>query len=155
MSKKLNLSALVAVLSIGLAVVPVMAAPPLDVHIEVPEIIAPGTLDPFTATGPAVVIGIVCPSGDVEDLSVIVSGPPGGTFRILRIVKRLVCDDGSGTFDVKLVARLDLTTNETTANWKIIEGTGDYLGLHGNGKLIGIPIVPGISIRDIYDGRMH
>jgi hypothetical protein len=154
---KFSFSVLVTALSIALTVVPVMAAPPLDVHIEVPSTIDPTDADPFTATGPAVDTGVLCPEGDVFDLSVIVivTGRPGGTFRILRLLKHFVCDDGSGTFDVKLLVRLDLTANHTTANWQVVGGTGDYVGLHGNGKLIGIPTVPGVSVLDIYDGRMH
>ncbi|MFC2108878.1 hypothetical protein ACFLS5_05390 [Candidatus Bipolaricaulota bacterium] len=151
-------SVLVVAFSIALAVVPVMAAPPLNVHIEVPTIIEAlpdPTSDNFTATGPAVDAGLMCSTGEVFNLSIIVSGPPGGTFSILRVLKHFVCDDGSGTFDVKMVVRLDLTTNETIAHWRVVGGTGAYVGLHGNGKLIGIPIAPGSSILDIYDGRMH
>jgi len=152
MNRKFKFSVLVTALSIVLTVVPVMAAPPLEVHIEHPYDPTPG---PFTATGPAVDTGVVCPTGDVFDLSFKRSGPPGGTFRILRVLKQFLCDDGSGTFDVKLVVRLDLTTPGTTASWRVVGGTGDYVGLHGNGKLVGIPIVPGSGILDIYDGRMH
>ena len=56
---------------------------------------------------------------------------------------------------MKLVVNLDLATHETTAQWKIVGGTGDYVGLHGNGNLIGAPIVPGSSIFDVYDGTIH
>jgi hypothetical protein len=84
-----------------------------------------------------------------------IAGPPNGSFRILHLTKRFSCADSSGTFDIKLVVRLNLTTHETTANWKVSDGTGAYASLHGNGKLIGIPVVPGTSILDIYDGRMH
>ena len=44
--------------------------------------------------------------------------------------------------------------SHTTANWKVVAGTGDYVRLKGNGKLYGTPIVPGISIHDVYDGKM-
>lgn len=68
---------------------------------------------------------------------------------------RFTCDDGSGTFDVSMVVKLDLITHEITANWNIAGGSGHYAGFHGNGKLIGIPIVPGISILDIYEWKLH
>ena len=145
---------LVSILSIVLPIPAVMAAAPLDVHIEVLATIDP-TPDPFTATGSAVDAGLLCATGYQDELSFNVSGPPGGNFRILRVVKRFVCDDGSGTFDLRLVARLDFINHNTTGHWNVIGGTGDYARLHGNGKLIGIPIEPGSSILDVYDGRMH
>lgn len=158
MNKKIKYSfcVLVTALSIVLPGATVMAAAPLDVHIEVEETIISFTIpEPFAATGPAVDAGVVCPTGEVVDVILSASGPPGGTFSILKVLKRFECDDGSGTFDVKMVVRLNLITNDTTAVWKVVGGTGNYVRLHSNGKLIGIPIVPGESILDIYDGRMH
>jgi hypothetical protein len=100
--------------------------------------------------------GALCPAGISTDLSVVVvSEPPGGATRILKVIKRFACEDGSGTFDVALLVNLDLTTHETTARWRIVEGTGDYAGLHGGGTLVGTPIVPGASIFDVYDGRIN
>jgi hypothetical protein len=151
----IRLGILIVVLSLGFSASPVMAAQPLDVHIEAPTTIDTTDVDTFTATGPFVDAGGLCPSGDVSEVFVATSGPPGGTFRNLRIVKHFVCDNGSGTFDVKLNVRLDLTTSYTTASWKVVEGTGAYTRLKGNGKLIGIPDVPNTSILDIYDGQMH
>jgi len=144
----------IAIIIIVLPVFTVLAVPPLDVHIEADEVIGPGS-DPFIASGPAVDAGIMCPNGDVTDVSASVSGPPNGTFRILRVHKHFVCADGSGTFDIKMVVRLDLITSWTTARWNLIGGTGAYAGLHGTGSLIGIPDVPNTSIYDIYDGKLH
>lgn len=157
MNRKSKFSVLVTALTLSIVfmVGPVMAAPPLAVHIEVPATINPDP-DPFVATGPAVDAGVLCPMGTSTDLSVvIVADPPGTTTRILRVLKQFVCDDGSGTFDVHLVVTLDLTTHETTAQWRIVGGTGDYVELHGNGKLIGTPIVAGSSIFDVYNGTIH
>lgn len=157
MNRKFKFSVLVTVLFlfIMLIVTPALAAPPLAVHIEVPATINPDP-DPFVASGPAVNAGALCPTGTSTDLSVvIVADPPGTTIRILKVVKRFICDDGSGTFDVNLVVKLDLATHETSARWSIAGGTGDYVGLHGNGNLIGTPIVPGSSIFDVYDGIIH
>lgn len=156
MKRRFGFSVLVTAL-FALAVVPVMAVQPLDVHIEVETLI--GGTGSFIATGPAVDAGLMCSTGEVFDLSLSVSGPPGSTtFSILRVLKRFVCNDGSGTFDVRLVVRLDWITHKTTANWIVVGGTGDYIGLHSNGKLIGIPPTDPeseITILDIYDGRMH
>jgi hypothetical protein len=149
--RKFSFIVLVTALSIVFLVVPVMAAPhPLDVQIVDVHTIGPHGTGFFTATG-----GGICVLGTVYDSDIKVQNPTGGNFRILRVLKQFTCDDGSGTFDVKLVVRLDLTTHKTTANWNVVGGTGNYVGLRGNGKLIGIPIVAGISITDYYDGRMH
>lgn len=143
-----------ATLSGAAAVAPALAAPPKSLHIEVPATIDPDG-DPFTASGPAVEAGLVCASGVATDLDVAVTSPPGQAFRILRVLKQFACAGSGGTFDVKLVVKLDLTTQETTANWNIVGGTGAYSGLHGNGKLVGVPIVFGQSILDKYDGQVH
>ena len=130
------------------------AAKPLAPHIEVDEIIATsGEL--FAASGAAVDAGLVCPSGTVEDLSTKVSGPPAGAFSILNVIKRFDCDDASGSFDVRLVVRLDNATGETTARWVAVAGTDAYSNLHANGSLVGTPIVLGFSIQDVYDGMVH
>lgn len=143
--------AMVAVL-VGVSAGPVLAAPQLDVHIESDATIGGGP-DPFTASGPAVDAGTVCANGTTEVLSTAVSGPPGGSFSILHVDRRFTCDDG--TFDMKKVVNLDLTTGDTTARWKITGGTGAYAGLKGRGSLVGTPIVVGSSIHDVYDGQVH
>lgn len=130
------------------------AAPPPNVHIEVPEVIGVNG-DPFTASGAAVTAGVLCAAGSVDDLSVISSGSGAGPLAILRVDKRFTCEDLSGTFDIRMIVRLDEATDSTTANWKIVGGTGAYAGLHGSGWLVGTPIVPEVSIFDVYDGRVH
>ncbi|MEN8173755.1 MAG: hypothetical protein ABFS03_12870, partial [Chloroflexota bacterium] len=134
---------------------PVMAAgPPLAVEIlDIGHDIG-GGFGSFTASGPAVDGGLVCPAGDVYDTHTNSSGPPGGTLRILNVDKLFVCDDFSGTFDIQMVVRLDTSTGYTTANWIVTGGTGDYAGLHGKGKLDGTPGAPGF-IDDFYYGKMH
>jgi hypothetical protein len=155
MNKKLTLAVLIALLLLGIVVVPAMAIKPLDVQINVPENSVGPIPDNFTASGPAVFDGILCPSGTVIDLDWWTSGPPAGNFRILHVTKQFTCDDDSGSFDVDLVVRLDLVTDETTANWKVVGGTGDYSKLKGNGKLIGTPGGIGAIIDDEYLGKLH
>ncbi len=132
----------------------VLAAPPRDIHIEVDEILGTSG-EAFLASGTAVNDGILCASGTVDDLSIVTYGPQNGTFSILHVLKRFTCDDLSGTFDVRLVVKLNLTTRYTTARWNVVSGTGNYTHIHGNGSLEGTPIVPGVSIHDVYDGKMH
>ena len=131
-----------------------LAAPPKSLHIEVLEYIGTSG-ESFAASGDAVVAGLVCPSGTIDDLAVTVSGSGSSPFRILHVQKRFNCGDLSGSFDVKMVVKLDLTTNATTARWKIVGGTGSYVSLKGNGSLVGTPVVPGVSINDVYDGSVH
>jgi len=133
----------------------VYASPPLDLHIEVLETLGNENPEPFTASGSAVDDGLVCEAGNVQDSFVDVYGSLSGRYRIIKVTKHFECDDGSGTFDIKMQVRLDNATNETTANWRISSGTGDYILLKGNGSLIGIPQNPGASILDIYDGKVH
>ncbi len=152
--RKATLSVFTALVLLAVSVSAVYAVPPQGLHIEVDEVIA-ASGETFYASGAAVDAGAVCPTGTVDDLSTTASGAPGGAITILQVVKRFYCADLSGTFDVRLVVRLDNTTHFTTASWRIVSGTGAYAGLHGNGLLAGTPIDPGVSIHDVYDGQVH
>jgi len=130
--------------------VPASAAPGLDVAITAHEIIGGG--GDFVASGSAVDVGLVCESGTTSN----VVGPFHGTTTLrFSVDKTFTCDDGSGTFLVKMSVRLDTVTNETTANWKVKSGTGDYTDLAGRGTLIGTPGAPGEDITDVYSGKLR
>jgi len=150
-NRKKILPIFVSLLVIALNVSLVFAEAPQAVHIEVLEFINTSG-ESFAASGAAVASGALCASGTVDDLSVEVAGSPAGDLRILNVHKRFYCGDASGTFDVMMVVQLDLVTSETTARWRISSGTGDYADPKGNGSLVGIPVAPGASILDIYDG---
>ena len=155
MKRRIALSLLFTLLAVCLAVLPALAAKPLAVHIEAPTAIPVGLPDRFEATGPAVDAGLISGTGDVYTFDLVAFGPSGASFTYLRMIKHFDFDDGSGTFDVRLQARLDFITGETKGFWIVVGGTGAYANLKGTGKLIGIPIVQGQSILDIYDGRLH
>ena len=141
---------------LALTVSPVFAARPEPLHIEVLEYPA-GTgapPEPFTASGLAVDNGTICATGLVADEELTYTEPTG-SYQIIRVLKRFTCDDGSGSFDLRMVVRLDLNTNDTAARWRIVSGTGDYAGLRGRGSLIGLSQDPDPGILDIYDGRVH
>ena len=144
---------LLTMLLLSLSVSTVFAVPPLDLHLEAEEFIDTSG-EPFTASGGAVDAGLICATGTVDDVSVSGAGS-SGSFVILQVLKRFHCGDGSGSFDIMLIVKLDLSTNQITARWNLIGGTGDYSGLHGVGSLVGTPIVPGESIHDVYDGFVH
>ena len=146
---KRTFSLLALVFLLAISVSPVFAAPPLPVHIEVDETFGLNTPEPFTASGPAVVAGLICATGMVEDVTVT-SNSPSGPFQIIKVLKRFDC--GDGTFDLKMVVKLNLATQNTTARWRILGGTGGYAGLKGHGSLIGITNDPDPGIFDTYDG---
>lgn len=149
MRRILGLVAIVAVV-LGFAPMPgAGAAPPLDVSIVDSVVIAGDGA--FTASGPAVAAGAMCASGTTEVISSLRQDLSSGTA-LLRIRKVAMCDDGSGTFDIAMRVFLDVATGETTAKWRFSGGTGDRAGLRGHGDLVGIPLVPGTSITDIYEG---
>jgi len=154
MRKKAKISIFLAVITALVIAIPAIAGPPLRVHIIAPTIIATSP-NPFTASGSAVESGLICPSGDVYDSDLETFGRPGGRFTILRVLKRFDCTDGSGTFDVRMLVRLNNSSNSTRAVWRVVDGTGNYADLKGNGRLLGFPIDPGISIEDNYYGKVH
>ena len=101
----------------------------------------------FTTTG-----GVLCPSGDAVTDPVFAAGfgrkgRGAGTF---HLIKTLTCDDGSGTFQIKVNA--GPTPSGTIGGFAVVGGTGDYTGLNGGGSLVGIRTDVGII--DYYTGRL-
>ena len=138
-----------------LSVVPVSASsPPLEVMFEVPTVIPPGggPFGTFTATGPAVDEGLVCPSGDTIAEFEKVNGEQSNKGFNVQVTYVFTCDDGSGQFYVKLQVRIDQKGDNF--NWTILGGNGDYEKLHGTGKGIGIPVSEE-EVFDIYEGKVH
>ena len=150
MSKKFVFMILLLGLALALSASPATAKAPLGVHIESEKTI--GGVGFFEADGPAVDDGLMCETGTEEEVEPVVVRPRG-RFTILKVLKRFTCNGGSGTFDVRMTVKL-FPDGTTTANWKVVAGTGDYVNLRGHGKLVGTPIVQGESITDVYDGKM-
>ena len=125
---------------------------PQAVNFEVSTVIPPDgtspTYGPFTATGPAVDGGLICPTGQTQDAFVKAQGGQSGKIVTLQVIKQFTCDNGSGEFFVKLEVRLDQKGDNF--NWMIIRGTGTYEKLHGTGQGVGLPIPEGVF--DIYEG---
>lgn len=142
--------AVATVTLLALVAVPAGAASaPLRVTIE-DTVEFPGT-GVFEASGPAVTAGAMCPSGttSVTSSSRTDLSPQ---WALLRIRKVANCDDGTGTFNIRMTVLLNVTTGATTAGWIFRGGTGDYTRLFGVGGLIGTPIDLGDSILDTYRG---
>jgi len=152
MSKKFIFMTLFLALALAVSASPATAKAPLDVYIISDKDI--GGIGDFVATGPAVDAGLVCPSGTEVDPEVIVRNTAGGRFTILKILKSFTCEDGSGTFDVRMTVKL-FPDGTTTANWKVVAGTGNYTALRGHGTLVGTP-PPNTTgeIIDEYFGKM-
>ena len=135
------------------------ASPPEQVTFEGPAFFAgdnAGTGD-FTASGPAVVSGAICVSGITNDLLTNTHQTPKGVN--LQILKEFTCDDGSGSFQVKLQVRI-LFLQLSTFNWVVVGGTGNYEDLKGNGSgfasgwlFDGSP--DAIGVWDVYEGKLH
>ena len=110
-------------------------------------------VETFTTASP-----LLCPSGDaVTDFE-----RGAGNFRVagsFHLSKLLTCDDGSGSF----VIRVDAGTNfvvggGTTGGWSVVpgSGTGSYVGLRGGGSLVGVSSdTAPIDLIDSYFGSLR
>ena len=157
MKKTIVLLLIFALLSLTLPVVTAAASSPEDVTIVSPMVLPP-VLPPgeapygtFEASGPAVDAGVICPSGDVYDTGARVVSGENKKFTNLFVHKLFVCDDGSGTFEMDLIVRL---IPGSTVNWRITSGGGEYVRLHGTGKLTSQALSEGHLI-DTYIGGLH
>jgi hypothetical protein len=138
----------IGILGVLLAAPSAAAAPPVTT-ITLDAVF--GVSESFTATG-----GVVCDSGTS------VSDPEFGTFGgsknrgvfTFHVVKTLTCDDGSGTF--KLLVDVSTSPNSpgTVGGFAAGQGTGDYEGLHGGGRIVGTAYPDGSGITDVYRGRL-
>jgi hypothetical protein len=110
-----------------------------------------GGAETFTATG-----GVVCDSGTAvsDPVSVVGGGRQGRGVFTFHVVKTLTCDDGSGTFKLLVDAAGSPTSSGTVGGFAAGQGTGDYVGLHGGGTLVGTSFPDGSGVTDVYTGRL-
>ena len=131
--------ALVAMLAATIAVItvvaPVAAAAPQQV-----EIVSHMNFNPdgfnfgtFEASGAAVDDGTICASGTVDDTGIIFVGFQSGRGAQIPVRKTFTCDDGSGTFFVKIQVHLDFASSTESFTWVVLGGTGDHSHLRGSG----------------------
>lgn len=136
----------------------VAAGPPLDLEMVVPTAFAvPGSPDgAFDASGPAVDDGLICDHGVTYTLEGRASGWQSDRLVNFHVFKEFVCDDGSGSFFVKLEVRSDFTKTPeyNEFNWTIQGGTGDYEHLRGSGQGMGLYTTPD-GVTDVYEGQAH
>jgi hypothetical protein len=151
--------AAVAALLLVVPLVPAGATPPLAVDLEVLTPLPPEG-EPwegsFTATGPAVDAGLICPTGNTFGLLLKRVGfQSHWDWMNDQAVVRWTCADGSGEFYMKLQVRHDW--KGSNYNWVIVGGTGAYERLHGSGQGFGTLVVgdPEVLVLDSYFGKAH
>jgi hypothetical protein len=152
--KKAIVSLLIlTLLSLALPAVPVAASSPEDITIVSPMVLPPDApaYGTFEASGGAVDAGVICASGNVYDTEYRVAGGENKKFTNLFVHKLFVCDDGSGTFEMDLIVRL---IPGITVDWLVTSGDGEYVRLHGTGKLTSQALSEG-HLLDTYIGGLH
>jgi hypothetical protein len=107
----------------------------------------------FTTDSP-----LLCPTGDAfTDFHKAAGGfKAAGSFHLNKL---LVCDDGSGTFVIRVDAGANFVVgNGTTGGWSVVPGSGtrDYVGLKGGGNVVGINQSGGdVELIDYYSGQVR
>jgi len=126
----------------------------LNVNIKVETHFYPtGNSGPFIASGPAVDAGLICPTGIATDIYLKGEGLQSGIGGTYLVFKQFVCDNGTGTFTMKLVARTDFRGDN--AHWNISSGTETYENLIGAGKDVGVYFPDYSGVTDYFSGMVH
>jgi hypothetical protein len=145
------LSAILALMAVG---GPVAAAPPQSL-----TIVSHVTFNPdgpnygdFGASGSAVDSGLICAGGTFVDTGIRFAGYQSDRGMVqLLVIKEFTCNDGTGTFVVKLQIQANFDTGIETFTWVVLGGTGDYGSLHGGGSGSTVPNAP-IGNINTYEG---
>ena len=101
---------------------------------------------------------LLCPSGVAMTDFHRASGNfwAAGSFHLDKLI---VCDDGSGTFVIRVDAASNFITGAgTQGGWSVVpgSGTGDYAGLTGGGNVVGINVdSPSVDLVDHYYGSLR
>jgi len=93
--------------------------------------------------------GLICAKGTLVDTSLIFVGFQGGQGFQVQVRKTFTCDDGSGTFFVKLQIQGQFDGTETFS-WVVQGGTGNYASLRGSGN--GSTVATDTGNINTYDG---
>jgi hypothetical protein len=142
-----------AVVSVLALVAPAAAGAPKSV-----TIVSHVTFNPdgpnfgdFDASG-AAVDSVVCPAGTFVDTFIHFAGFQSDRGVVqLQVDKTFTCDDGSGSFFVKLQIQANFDTGLETFTWVANGGTGVYTGLRGSGRGTTVPNAP-IGNINTYEG---
>jgi hypothetical protein len=91
---------------------------------------------PFEASGSAVDAGLICATGDTLDIYFEDQHRNDDGVTRSTVLKRFDCE-GSGTFDVRSNIINNQIAGFELVFWSVVDGTGDYEGLRGNGTSVG------------------
>ena len=110
-----------------------------------------GYVGNFAASGPAVDDGLICTAGHTTDHN---WQNLGNGQELLDT--EFICDDGTGSFTLatELVGTSRSDAWTAVGTWTVLEGTGAYEALTGNGTLEGECPVPVSSCQDLYQGEL-
>jgi hypothetical protein len=128
------------------------AAPSPLIVIEIDFDSDPAT-ETFTSSSP-----LLCPEGDAfTDFQFQAGGfKAAGSFHLNKL---LVCDDDSGSFVIRIDAAANFVVGTgTVGGWSVVpgSGTGDYVGLTGGGRVVGVNQPgPEIELIDYYSGSLR
>jgi hypothetical protein len=154
--RSIKLAAAAAAIALALPLTTAQAAPAMAIHIDVETSFidgGPTSGGPFSAAGPAVDAGLICPAGDTIDVFSKAAGYQSGKgWLSLTVVKEFTCGDGSGAFLIKLEVRLDQHGDHFA--WAIVAGTGAYDALHGAGTGHGAAPQGDYDVLDVYGGMV-
>jgi hypothetical protein len=120
---------------------PVSASTAEPVEIDLHVIF--GGAETFEATG-------ICPSGTAQSFGFHQAGQ--GRATTFHLYKTLTCDDGTSTLTIRIEASLVFGSPGTIGGWSVVDGTGDYAGAHGGGRIVGTSFDGGID--DVYTGML-
>lgn len=101
---------------------------------------------------------LLCPSGDATTDFERGAGNfrTAGTFHLTKL---LTCDDGSGSFVIRVDAASNFLVGDgTNGGWSVVprSGTEDYVGLRGGGSVVGVNSdSPPIDLTDSYFGSLR
>lgn len=144
-----------AVLAAGLLVLTGAVSGAMAARSEVFEIAIDldANMETFTSDS-----ALLCPEGEAfTDFHRFGGGPAsaGGSFHLDKLI---VCDDGSGTFVIRVDAGANFVVGAgTQGGWSVVpdSGTGDYVGLMGGGSIFGVNQDDGdVDLIDHYYGRV-
>jgi len=98
----------------------------------------------FAASGPAVDSGLICATGTFVDTGLKFAGFQSRTGHVqLQVLKDFTCDDGSGTFAVKLQINADFNTGIESFAWVASGSSGAIGSLKGAGTGSTVPTATG------------
>ena len=143
--RRATVALLAAMLALMAVVPPVAAGSPQPV-----TIVSHVTFNPdgpnygdFSTAGDATDSGLICPSGTFVDTNIRFAGYQSGRGTVqLQVDKVFTCDDGTGTFLVKLQIQANFDTGIESFSWVAAGETGALGALRGSGSGSTVPNPP-------------